>query len=428
MVGFGANRRVGRLPPFVLVALLVVIALLAFNYWSVSCRVAALQEELLGLQAQVGRTEVARSRLEKRNSDLMVQLDTHRKQIDLKQEDYNSLSGQSQRCEADRIKLQNNVSQQIAGIQRLKEQLAELRQEFLRQEDQLHEQKNNSTLLLQRLKSESLQCTQQMKKLEMQYEEKLKKIAVQVVPLSRQDAQKLEFGKENGIDDDDDDQLPKTVQQIGEKSEVKMEDLSRNHSQHVEAVRPGDDAGMPEIEEKNPAEADSLHRALKKPVLSNPPEEENLPVAASIPSIRHSSAHAEPERNINTLVSPDGAKENPEDPNLENSLHMQSRVQFGSNLQQQVPKEKDGDVPKLKQSRFFDENESPVDPHHGSKLADYNGDDGNVGEYEADKQAELAYNEEEDGDGGEEDVQDDEERELQGDAVDYRKDRFNDVL
>lgn len=55
--------------------------------------------------------------------------------------------------------------------------------------------------------------------------------------------------------------------------------------------------------------------------------------------------------------------------------------------------------------RFFDENESPVDPQQGSKLADYNGDDGNVGEYEADKQAELAYNEEEDGDGGEEDVQ-----------------------
>ncbi|GAA6082042.1 protein GOLM2 isoform X1, partial [Tachysurus ichikawai] len=55
--------------------------------------------------------------------------------------------------------------------------------------------------------------------------------------------------------------------------------------------------------------------------------------------------------------------------------------------------------------RFFDENESPVDPQRTSKLADYNGDDGNVGEYEADKQAELAYNEEEDGDGGEEDAQ-----------------------
>ncbi|MEQ2170999.1 Protein golm2, partial [Goodea atripinnis] len=65
----------------------------------------------------------------------------------------------------------------------------------------------------------------------------------------------------------------------------------------------------------------------------------------------------------------------------------------------------DAGMPGIEDSRFFDENESPVDPQHGSKLADYNGDDGNVGEYEADKQAELAYNEEEDGDGGEEDVQ-----------------------
>ncbi|XP_048471822.1 protein GOLM2 [Rhincodon typus] len=64
-----------------------------------------------------------------------------------------------------------------------------------------------------------------------------------------------------------------------------------------------------------------------------------------------------------------------------------------------------GDHPKSQQGQFFDENESPADPQHDSKVADYNGDDGNVGEYEADKQAELAYNEEEDGDGGEEDVQ-----------------------
>ncbi|KAL8197367.1 UNVERIFIED_CONTAM: Protein casc4 [Gekko kuhli] len=81
-----------------------------------------------------------------------------------------------------------------------------------------------------------------------------------------------------------------------------------------------------------------------------------------------------------------------------------------------------------RRGRFFDENESPVDPQHGSKLADYNGDDGNVGEYEADKQAELAYNEEEDGDGGEEDVQDDEERDFQMDIADYGKQHFNDVL
>ena len=71
-----------------------------------------------------------------------------------------------------------------------------------------------------------------------------------------------------------------------------------------------------------------------------------------------------------------------------------------------LPGSPSDEAPSLRPAgRFFDENESPVDPQRGSKLADYNGDDGNVGEYEADKQAELAYNEEEDGDGGEEDVQ-----------------------
>ncbi|PKU33717.1 protein hypothetical protein [Limosa lapponica baueri] len=49
------------------------------------------------------------------------------------------------------IKLQNNVSYQMADIHRLKEQLAELRQEFIRQEDQLHEYKKNNTYLARRL-------------------------------------------------------------------------------------------------------------------------------------------------------------------------------------------------------------------------------------------------------------------------------------
>nr|XP_033775582.1 protein CASC4 isoform X2 [Geotrypetes seraphini] len=397
MVGFGANRRTGRLPPFVLGTLLLVIALLAFNYWSVSCRLAALHEELLGLQAQVTRTEVARSRLEKRNSELAIQVDAQLKKMVHVQGDYKSLSSQSFRCETEKIKLQNNVSHQIAGLQRLKEQLAELHQEFLRQENQLLVQKSNNTFLLQRLTSESTQCAQQMKDLEIQYEANLKNLeqAAQVIPSHSQDIQNVEPIKENDMDVAGDQMQSKHVQQIAEKSEMRVQDPPSNRSQHErEAVKPGDDAGMPEIEEKIPAEIES--------VLIEP--------------------------NVNTIVNIEADKENPKKPNLGQSLQMQNKAQFGNSLQQQNPRERDGDFPKLKQSRFFDENESPVDPHHGSKLADYNGDDGNVGEYEADKQAELAYNEEEDGDGGEEDVQDDEERELQGDPVDYQKERSNDAL
>lgn len=49
------------------------------------------------------------------------------------------------------IKLQNNISYQMADIHHLKEQLAELHQEFICQEDQLHEYKKNNTYLARRL-------------------------------------------------------------------------------------------------------------------------------------------------------------------------------------------------------------------------------------------------------------------------------------
>lgn len=111
MVGFGANRRAGRLPSFVLVVLLVVIAVLAFNYWSISSRHVLLQEEVAELQGQVQRTEVARGRLEKRNSDLLLLVDSHKKQIDQKEADYGRLSsrlqareGLGKRCEDDKVR------------------------------------------------------------------------------------------------------------------------------------------------------------------------------------------------------------------------------------------------------------------------------------------------------------------------------------
>ena len=110
MMGFWANRRAGRLPSLVLAVLLVVIAVLAFNYWSISSRHVLLQEEVAELQGQVQRTEVARGRLEKRNSDLLLLVDSHKKQFDQKEADYGRLSsrlqareGLGKRCEDDKV-------------------------------------------------------------------------------------------------------------------------------------------------------------------------------------------------------------------------------------------------------------------------------------------------------------------------------------
>ncbi|NP_796028.2 protein GOLM2 isoform 1 [Mus musculus] len=402
MVGFGANRRAGRLPSFVLVVLLVVIVVLAFNYWSISSRHVLLQEEVAELQGQVQRTEVARGRLEKRNSDLLLLVDTHKKQIDQKEADYGRLSsrlqakeGLGKRCEDDKVKLQNNISYQMADIHHLKEQLAELRQEFLRQEDQLQDYRKNNTYLVKRLEYESFQCGQQIKELRAQHEENIKKLADQFLQ-EQKETHKIQSndGKELGRNDHG---APKNIPNVPENDANKNEDPSSNHLPHgKEQLKRVGDAGMPGVEENDLAKVDEL------------------------PAGSH----------LNQNENPSTSKQNPSNP-LQHiipgpNLDREPRIQ--TDTLKQATRDRANDFHKLKQSRFFDENESPVDPQHGSKLADYNGDDGNVGEYEADKQAELAYNEEEDGDGGEEDVQDDEERELQMDPADYGKQRFSDVL
>uniref|UniRef100_A0A8D2LP19 Protein GOLM2 n=1 Tax=Varanus komodoensis TaxID=61221 RepID=A0A8D2LP19_VARKO len=351
MVGFGANRRGGRLPSFLFAALLLAVAILAFNYWSTSSRQTVLQEEVAELQGQAKRSDVARGRLEKRNSELLLQVESHKKHLEQKEADHSHLSsqlqakdGQIRKCEEGKVKLQNNISYQMADIHRLKEQLAELRQEFIRQEDQLHEYKKNNTQLLKRLEYESFQCGQQIKELRMQHEEDMKKLEDQII-------QDQKVGSHQKL--------------CWSKTKCECLNYLLLYVTGINMNQDGNDA-------MNQIPSNPLQHLIPGHVLGNQKAEVEVVKRAS--------------------------------------------------------KDRASDFQRLKQSRFFDENESPVDPQHGSKLADYNGDDGNVGEYEADKQAELAYNEEEDGDGGEEDVQDDEERELQMDLAGYGKARFNDVL
>ncbi|XP_007933432.1 protein GOLM2 [Orycteropus afer afer] len=436
MVGFGANRRAGRLPSLVLVVLLVVIAILAFNYWSISSRHVLLQEEVAELQGQVQRTEVARGRLEKRNSDLLLLVDSHKKQIDQKEADYGRLSsrlqareGLGKRCEDDKVKLQNNISYQMADIHHLKEQLAELRQEFLRQEDQLQDYRKNNTYLVKRLEYESFQCGQQIKELRAQHEENIKKLADQFLQEQKQEAHKIQSndGNELGINDHD---ASKNIPKVAENAADKNEEPSSNHSPlGKEPVKRGGDAGMPGIEENDLAKVEDLPTSLKKPPISVS-QHENHQAISHLPTGQPLSPNMALDSHINHNGNPGTSNQIPSNPlqPLVPGPNVESEPRIQTDVLKQATKDRVGDFHKLKQSQFFDENESPVDPQHGSKLADYNGDDGNVGEYEADKQAELAYNEEEDGDGGEEDVQDDEERELQMDPADYGKQRFNDVL
>lgn len=369
MVGFGANRRAGRLPSFVLVVLLVVIVVLAFNYWSISSRHVLLQEEVAELQGQVQRTEVARGRLEKRNSDLLLLVDTHKKQIDQKEADYGRLSsrlqareGLGKRCEDDKVKLQNNISYQMADIHHLKEQLAELRQEFLRQEDQLQDYRKNNTYLVKRLEYESFQCGQQIKELRAQHEENIKKLADQFLQEQKQDAQKIQVndGEKLSVNDH---VVPKNIPEVAENAAEKNEEPSSNHISHgKEQIKRGGDAGMPGIEENDLAKADDLPAAyLNKPHISVsqlgghqaiPPHPTGQPLSPNL------AEDAQMNHNGDLGTS----KQNPSNTlqRLIPGSKMESEPKIQADLLKQATKDKVGDFHKLKQND--EERELQMDP------------------------------------------------------------------
>lgn len=115
MVGFGANRRGGRLPSLVFVALLGLVALLAFNAWSASSRQAALLEEVAALQGQAQRGEAARGRLEQRNAELLGALESHKQQLEQKEAECGRLGGQLQGKDGQLRKCEDGKVRAAAG-------------------------------------------------------------------------------------------------------------------------------------------------------------------------------------------------------------------------------------------------------------------------------------------------------------------------
>uniref|UniRef100_A0A3Q3E750 Protein GOLM2 n=1 Tax=Labrus bergylta TaxID=56723 RepID=A0A3Q3E750_9LABR len=253
MIGFGANRRGGRLPSFILIFLMVVIAILSFNYWTVSNRHGRLLDELAEVQTQV---------------------DTHRKQIDQKDGDYSVLEGKIQareglikKCTDEKMKLQGEATAQMTEIQRLKEQLTDLKQEFMKQEEQLREVKKNSTTLERKLEYESLQCGRQIAQLKDEYEETKKAMEVEATKL-RQGA--IDRHKGAGASRHEDGALG--VDMEGERHTVANH---RHESQDLkdEMGKPGSDAGMPGIEDSEVGKVDDVQFALKKPAITQKHED-----------------------------------------------------------------------------------------------------------------------------------------------------------
>ncbi|XP_046696550.1 protein GOLM2 isoform X2 [Silurus meridionalis] len=267
MVGFVANRRGGRLPSVVLVGMMVVLVLLSYNYWSVSRMHGRALDELAEVHAQVKRTDAARTRLEKRNSELMLQADTHRRQIDQKDGDYNVLEGKLQardalmkKCLDEKMKLQSEFSQKTTDINQLKEQLKEMRDEIIRQEEQVRELRKNNTNLEKKMEYESLQCGQQIAQLKDEYEESRKLFAEKAAKLKKDTVDTQNAGPAVA-------QADRGTVTAGEHHPVAPQHHN-NPDIKDDLGKPGSDAGMPGIEDSEVGKVDEVQFALKKPAIT----------------------------------------------------------------------------------------------------------------------------------------------------------------
>ncbi|XP_059928134.1 protein GOLM2 isoform X4 [Gadus macrocephalus] len=283
MIGFGANRRGGRLPSLFLIALMVIIAILSFNYWTVTSKHVRLLDEVAEVQAQVKRTDAARIRLEKRNTELMAQVDTHKKQIDQKEGDNNVLGSKIQaretlikKCTDDKMKLHQDFTSQITEITRLKEQLKEINQEFMQQEEQMREVRKNRTTLERRLEYESLQCGRQIKQLTEEFEESRKTLALEVAKLRRSGLDSNKLGVQA---------QPQAGAEVEAERHTVADLVQGNVILKDEMGKPGSDAGMPGIEDSEVGKIEELQFGVKKAQIAPKQKEAPKEVPAAVAAV-----------------------------------------------------------------------------------------------------------------------------------------------
>uniref|UniRef100_A0A8C7Y696 Protein GOLM2 n=1 Tax=Oryzias sinensis TaxID=183150 RepID=A0A8C7Y696_9TELE len=141
------------------------------------------------------------------------------------------------------MKIKDDVTAQMTEVQRLKEQLKDLKQEFMKQEQQLIEVKKNSTTLEKKLEYESLQCGRQIAELKGEYEDTKKSL-------------EEETSKRKQVSIYVSDGIYVSVNQ------------SMLWSVTEEIGKPGSDAGMPGIEDSEVGKIDEVQFALKKPAIT----------------------------------------------------------------------------------------------------------------------------------------------------------------
>ncbi|XP_030215442.1 Golgi membrane protein 1 isoform X2 [Gadus morhua] len=416
MGGLGNGRRGGRSPPLMIGALIACILVLGFNYWVSSSRNLELQTKLYELEGQVRQGTNERGVAELKKIEFQEQIQGQKEQIQRQKEQASSIEELYKRqleeaqstCGKDKGTMQLNISSSTKTIQQLKgkSQISQLNGDFGMLQKQLQGCQGSLDTLNKKFTYEMTQCsTQMLSQKEVcdervaEAQKKLDKLK-QAPAVSKADEGAAPTGEEEkarkqteegklGLDD------TKTLPVVNhspaqanakEASELLTNEIIVNKGLEAPAAETPDQ-GLPL------PESESVVRVAAARLNTLPPLE-----GAATPQHEGPASLKPQRRNLTEGAAVEVMDIKDEeieeaDPGLDDMLIEQDKVEAAVGQKVTEPGDYDADeqmpggvdLEKAQNQRM--EN---TDKEMEEEVADYNGDEDNEGEFEADKQAELA--------------------------------------
>lgn len=393
-------------------ALIACILVLGFNYWVSSSRNLELQTKLYELEGQVRRGAAERGVVEMKKTEFQEEIQRQKEQISRIESLFKrQLEGSQNTCSQEKGTLQQNISSSTKTIQELKGQLNQLNDDLGMLQKELQSCQGNIKTLNNKLTYDMTHCHSQVLSQKELCDERVAaaKLEVQkkmekLIPPPGASSQ-----QENAVDGPAKDDGPvMTVADAVKTATVVSHTPSVSQSKGNDPpelltndiiVDKGPDAPVYLPPEKDLSKVESQPvpsaTAAKQDILS-PPE-------GAVEGEKGEAETSKPVKNNLTEdnemevmdVHEEGAQTEEADPGMEGMLIGRAKADEtpnGQKLEDPDEYETDDqvvggvDMEKQQQSKLAEN----IDKDMEDELADYNGDDENEGEFEADKQAELA--------------------------------------
>ncbi|XP_056137722.1 Golgi membrane protein 1 isoform X3 [Lampris incognitus] len=413
MVGLGNSRRSGRSPPLMIGALIACILVLGFNYWVSSSRNLELQTKLYELEGQVRRGAVERGAAEMKKNEFQEEIQRQKEQISRIENLYKrQLEGTQNTCSQDKGTLQLNISSNTKTIQELRDQLNQLKDDLGKLQKELQSCQGNLNTLNKKLTYDMTQCNTQILSqkelcdervaaIKIEVKKKMEKLIPAEVVSSQVNAvptQKLEGPvkkeelEKTGVDE------TKMTPVLSHKPDLthpkanEPPELLTN-----EIIEKGQDEPVAPLSKdlfKHEPQSVPSAAAVKEETLLPPEEIKTEGGAVVVDKLLKNQTEGKEVEVIDAHGK--GTQIEAADPGVEDMLIDQGKTDESPvGHKAEDPEDYDGDeqiVGEADSEKTENQMAENIDKAMEEELADYNGDDDNEGEYEADKQAELAQN------------------------------------